>query len=89
MVSWQQLDRRTCCRDAVGKKEEANEAVAQFMALSKPRVYRFHRHSSARFRVWQRLTDTDDRQKQQLNRGGTFCVSFYVSVVEQYHFHSF
>lgn len=75
MVSWLQLGRRTSRGDTVGRKEAANEAEAQFMALSKPRVCRFHRHSSAGFRVWHRLAGTDDRQKQQLNRGGKFYVS--------------
>lgn len=59
MVSWLQLGRRTPRGHTVGKKEAANEAEAQFMAWSKPRVYRFRRHSSARFRLWRRLTGTD------------------------------
>lgn len=53
----------------VGKKEAANEAEAQFMALSKPRVHRCLRHSSTRFRVWHHFTGADDRQEQQLNEG--------------------
>lgn len=50
-------------------------------ALSKPRVWRVHRHSSAHFRIW--WTDTDDRQKQQLiiNRIGKLFESFDVSIV--------
>lgn len=57
------------------------------MALSKPRVYRFHCHSPTHFRFWQRFTGAYDRQKQQLNRGGRFSESFYLSVVKRFYIH--